>query len=243
MKNIYSVINIDIVNSRKITHRDAFQEQLKAYLNALSQQYAAVLVAPITITLGDEWQIVLKDIGESYNICMNVQQYLTQLGATCYCGIGIGEMSTRESQDTREMDGQAFILARESLNIAKCNKNAYSKMIPTKDCKIFFKGPNLSEATGQGQEEDFTHIIFEDIINNIIQNNETHLKKITRVQQQVINAYEELGSYSAVENKEKISKSNVSNRLKASNYWLIEANRQMIGKLLKQYEITLKRGV
>lgn len=63
------------------------------------------------------------------------------------------------------------------------------------------------------------------------------------MQQQVINAYEELGSYSAVENKEKISKSNVSNRLKASNYWLIEANRQMIGKLLKQYEITLKRGV
>lgn len=241
VKRIYSVIDIDLVDSRKINNRKIFQEELKHYLNELSQQYAAVLVAPITITLGDEWQIVLKDVTQSYNICIDVQQHLMKLGAACYCGIGIGEISTNEAQDTREMDGQAFISARQSLDIAKCNKNAYSKVIPTKDCRIFFKGPHVPQTMSQGQKEDF--IIFEDIINNIIQNNESHLKKITKVQQQVITAYEQLGSYSAIEDKEKISKSNVSNRLKASNYWLIEANRQMIGKLLKQYEIILKRGV
>lgn len=243
MKNIYSVINMDIVSSRKITNREFFQGQLKHYLNELSQQYAEILVAPITITLGDEWQIVLKDVTQSYNICISIQQYLIKQGAACYCGIGIGQMSTQEAWDTREMDGQAFVLARESLNIAKSNKNAYSKLIPTRDCKVFFKGPDLAAPINEGQEAYSTHIMFEDIINNIIQNNESHLKKITSVQQQVIHAYEQLGSYSAIENKEKISKSNVSNRLKASNYWLIEANKQMIVKLLKQYEIALKRGV
>lgn len=241
--NIYSVIDIDIVDSRKIADRGTFQEQLKGYLNKLSEEYAEILVAPITITLGDEWQIVLKDVGESYNICMKIQQHLRTLGISCYCGIGIGTMSTSEAEDTREMDGQAFILARESINIAKCNKNAYNKVIPTKDCKIFFKGPASLKEDETENEDTIHQVAYEDLINNVIQNNESHLKKITKVQQQVIEAYEQLGSYSAIESQGKISKSNVSNRLKASNYWLIEANKELISKLLKQYEMNLKRGI
>lgn len=241
--NIYSVIDIDIVDSRKIVDRETFQEELKGYLNKLSEEYAGILVAPITITLGDEWQIVLKDVGESYNICMKIQQHLRKSGVSCYCGIGIGTMSTSEAKDTREMDGQAFILARESLNIAKCNKNAYNKVIPTKDCRIFLKGPISLENEEAESEETISRIAYEDMINNVMQNNESHLKKITKVQQQVIEAYEQLGSYSAIESQGKISKSNVSNRLKTSNYWLIEANKELISKLLKQYELDLKRGI
>lgn len=240
-------MNIDIIDSRKIINREAFQKALKVYLKELSDEYTSILVAPITITLGDEWQVVLREVKESYNVYMAIKEYLNAQGVGCYCGIGIGSISTDEARDTREMDGQAFILAREGLNIAKRNKKAYNKVIPTKDCKVYLRGPHATKyRTPQNESEEqlIGEIIdFEEMINNVIQNNELQLKKLTKVQKQVIEAYKRLGSYSAVENKEKISKSNVSNRLRASNYWLMKANQEMIYKLLKGYELYLKRGI
>lgn len=61
---VYSVMNIDIIDSRKIINREAFQKTLKVYLKRLSDEYTSILVAPITITLGDEWQVVLREVGE-----------------------------------------------------------------------------------------------------------------------------------------------------------------------------------
>ncbi|WP_054742561.1 SatD family protein [Cellulosilyticum ruminicola] len=242
---VYSVMNIDIIDSRKIINREAFQKTLKVYLKRLSDEYTSILVAPITITLGDEWQVVLREVGESYNIYMDIKEYLSAQGVGCYCGIGVGTISTDEAMDTREMDGQAFILAREGINIAKRNKKAYSKVIPTKDCKVYLRGPHTAKRKTLESETEAVgdYIDFEAMINNVIQNNELHLKKLTKVQRQVIEAYKKLGSYSAVENEEKISKSNVSNRLRASNYWLMKANKEMIYKLLKGYELHLKRGI
>ena len=62
---ICSVINMDIVNSRGINNRIQIQNIIKNYLNTLSNKYKKELLSPITITLGDEWQIVLKDISKS----------------------------------------------------------------------------------------------------------------------------------------------------------------------------------
>ena len=235
---IYSVMNIDIIDSRKIINREVFQKALKVYLKELSDEYTSILVAPITITLGDEWQVVLREVKESYNVYMAIKEYLNAQGLGCYCGIGIGTISTDEAMDTREMDGQAFILAREGLNIAKRNKKAYNRAIPTKDCKVYLKGPHAlkhkksqGELEKEGKVED-PIIDFEAMINNVIQNNELHLKKLTKVQKQVIEAYKKLGSYSAVQDKEKISKSNVSNRLRASNYWLMMRLRSQVAVAL-----------
>ncbi|MBC8062799.1 MAG: hypothetical protein H7Y18_19380 [Clostridiaceae bacterium] len=227
--NIYSVINIDIVNSRKIANRDVFQNQFKSYLANLSYEYASFLVAPITLTLGDEWQIVIKDIRESYNIYLKIRQYLKSFNINCYCGIGIGTMSTREAVDTREMDGQVFIFARESLSIAKANKNSYSKIISTKDCKVYLQG--ISSKFKRNTSLDLDHII-----NNIIQNNETSMHRITEKQQQTIDLYVRLGTYSAILNEvPTLSKGMVSDRLRTSNFWLIESNKELIYNLLESY--------
>ena len=59
---IYSVINMDIVNSRKLNNRKEINIQLENYFKSLEEQYKDSLVSKITFTLGDEWQIVLRNI-------------------------------------------------------------------------------------------------------------------------------------------------------------------------------------
>ena len=110
MSRLYSVINMDIMNSRNIKDRESIQNTIKVYLNSISQNYQSILVAPITMTLGDEWQIVLRDISESYNIFKEIQLFLKEHDIKCYGGLGIGSINTSISYDTREMDGEAFIL-------------------------------------------------------------------------------------------------------------------------------------
>ena len=98
MSRLYSVINMDIMNSRNIKDRESIQNTIKVYLNSISQNYQSILVAPITMTLGDEWQIVLRDISESYNIFKEIQLFLKEhdinndklnnsLFSYVYCGL------------------------------------------------------------------------------------------------------------------------------------------------------------
>ena len=110
---IYSVINMDIVNSRKLNNRKEINIQLENYFKSLEEQYKDSLVSKITFTLGDEWQIVLRNIKVSYDISTKIKVFLYNFDIECYCGIGIGTISTKEDDDTRKMDGEAFIYARQ----------------------------------------------------------------------------------------------------------------------------------
>ena len=116
---IYSVINMDIVHSRKIKNRIEVQNIIKNYLKSLSKKYEDKLLTPITITLGDEWQIVLKDISKSYTIITEINEFLSDYDIKTYSGIGIGSISTEVYSNSSNMDGEAFINARNAINIAK----------------------------------------------------------------------------------------------------------------------------
>ena len=141
--NIYSVLNIDLVKSREINNRIEIQSKIKQYFLKLNNKYNNILVAPITFTLGDEWQIIIRDVRESYNIFTEIKLFLRLNNLDSYCGIGIGTISTDEANDTREMDGDAFIYAREALNIAKKSNRFYNGVIYTKDCKLAMQGKNI----------------------------------------------------------------------------------------------------
>lgn len=226
---VYAVLNIDLVSSRQISNRAQFQDALKDHLETLSSTYAEGLVAPITLTLGDEWQIVLRDLGQVYPLYIEVKTFLKTWEQDCYCGIGIGPMSTKEAVDTRQMDGEVFVLARESLNILKSNKRSYRKLIPTKECKVFV-GASTSNTQGTPS--------LTLILNTLLQNNEALLSRITPKQAEVIKLYEKLGTYSEITKVyPQLSKGMISERLKASNYWLIKSNEALIERLFKEYEV------
>lgn len=226
---VYAVLNIDLVGSRQMSNRAQFQDALKDHLEILSSTYTGSLVAPITLTLGDEWQIVLRDLGQVYPLYLEIKTFLKTWDQDCYCGIGIGSISTKEAMDTRQMDGEVFVLARESLNILKSNKRSYRKLIPTKECKVFV-GASASYAQGTTS--------LDLILNTLLQNNETLLSRITPKQAEVIKLYEELGTYSEMTKAySHLSKGMISERLKASNYWLIKSNESLIIRLFKDYEV------
>lgn len=233
---------MDIVNSRKLQNRKEINIQLENYFSKLEDKYKDSLVSKITFTLGDEWQIVLRNIKISYDISNKIKDFLYNFNIECYCGIGIGTISTNEYEDTRKMDGEAFIYAREALNIAKSNKKFYSKKLFTKDCKTVLrcrelKSDAIEEVAITSDTEESILINYQEIINNIIQNNEMIESKFTYKQRNIIALYEELESYSEIQNKyPNISKSSISKKITSSNYLLTLHNKKMIYKLLSNYE-------
>lgn len=245
MSKLYSVINMDIMNSRDIKDREVVQNKIKLYLKSISEKYKSILVSPITMTLGDEWQIVLKDISESYNVFKEIQLFLKKDEIRCYGGLGIGTIKTSISYDTREMDGEAFIFAREALDIAKTSTRFYNEYISAKENRFYFKGRNsnlreynidnsLDEVALTIQHEE---ISINDMINTLIENNEVLESKITVKQREVIKLYEEYGSYNSITKKFKgISKPSISQKLNSSNYFLVKHNYKMIKDLFKLYE-------
>lgn len=250
---IYSVINIDIVNSRNLKNRGEVQNTIKKYLNDLNKSYKNILLAPITLTLGDEWQIVLKKPLESYNMLKIIQVFLRNIDIEIYAGIGIGDITTEISNDTREMDGSAFVFAREALNIAKDKKGIFSKYIRSKDNKVYLKGEEISLTKNYNIHDysevavtllgDSLAITLNKLINSTIENNEALEKKITYKQREVINLYKEYGSYNEIIRiNPKLNKSSISQKLNDANYFLIRENVELINSLIGSYIIRLEES-
>lgn len=244
---IYVVINMDIVDSRKIDNRHILQDKLKRYFNKLSKKYKDILVAPINITLGDEWQIVLKKPEESYKLITEIRLHLLKEGIKTYSGIGVGVLSTKIYKKSTEMDGEAFIYAREALNIAK-NKG---KKISSKYNRVYFNGKKLDifsrfnafqevAISSDSQLNIPREITLNETINILIENNEVLLSKMTSKQLDAIELYKEYGSYNKIVEKKFISsKAVISQRLNAAEYYLFEKNNSLIRELLELYYLKI----
>ncbi|SCG82045.1 hypothetical protein DW1_0425 [Proteiniborus sp. DW1] len=262
---IYGVINIDMINSRKLSNRSNIQSDLKNYIRLVNSNYQKYLLAPITITLGDEWQIVVKDLSKSYKFVELFQKFLEKYEVDIYAGIGVGTLSTEIYEDTRLMDGECFIKAREALDIVKDNNRFYQKLLHSNVNNVFFKGSEifihkLDTVTDDSRKEyAFDEVAasmviadsldcFGDsnnysddvslnmIINALIENTEVLKRRITKKQFEIIELYKKEGSYNNIIKKNpNISKASISQKLHASNYFLIENNRLIIDKLFKVY--------
>lgn len=142
---LYGVANIDIVGSRKIRNREQLQEHINQYIDTVNKKYSGILAAPVTLTLGDEWQIILSKPSEIYNLIHEFQQMLWQDNAEIYAGIGIGGLSTPLSDDVRKMDGECFHQARKSFEIAKSSGTLRSKYRLSKANKVFLLASSLPD--------------------------------------------------------------------------------------------------
>ncbi|GAA0176626.1 hypothetical protein SH2C18_00130 [Clostridium sediminicola] len=245
--NIYSVINIDIVKSREIDNRDEFQIKLSKYIENLNEKYANILLAPITMTLGDEWQIILMQPKESYHVIDRFQELFRGENLKIYAGIGIGTISTKIYKDTRMMDGECFIKAREALEITKNRNTFYNKRINSRDNRVYFNADNvgfnnlvdndlLDEVAVTNDDVNEDALTLNKMINTLIENNEVLKSKFTKKQMDIINLYKNNKSYSNILKVNKnLSKSDISQKLNASNYFLVDSNNRMIENLLNAY--------
>lgn len=76
MELLYGVVNMGVVESRKVKDPRQLQIDLDSYIAHVSKKYKDILVAPISVTLGDEWQLITSKPSECYNLVHEFQKLL-----------------------------------------------------------------------------------------------------------------------------------------------------------------------
>ncbi|MFQ5707516.1 MAG: SatD family protein [bacterium] len=113
----FCVITADIRKSRDFPDRQVLQKQIIEAIARANDQFREHIVAEFAITLGDEWQGVLRDIVPSYQVVTFFQETLHPVSISF--GVGEGAIETEIASRSVEMDGEVFHRSREALTHAK----------------------------------------------------------------------------------------------------------------------------
>jgi len=117
----YVVVTGDIVSSRRVARRAALQARLRELLARVQHgcAYGQLIVVPLTISGGDEFQGVAKPDPSVPGLLRQLTQGL--LPVEVRVGIGLGTISTGLAERAQEMDGEAFIRSRQAVEEARRN--------------------------------------------------------------------------------------------------------------------------
>lgn len=114
----YMTIICDLKGSRKLINREKTQYKIINMLKAANMIFANNIVVPFIITIGDEWEGLLKINSDYVRILQFFHKILNDIDF--YCGIGIGPVSISNFELTvNQLDGPSFYLAREAIKLAK----------------------------------------------------------------------------------------------------------------------------
>ena len=121
----YAIIG-DIINSKKINDRLETQEKLKLFLEEINLYYKNDIAANFIITLGDEFQGLLKNKNNVMKIICEIEMAITPIELRF--GIGIGDISTDINFDnSSEIDGPAYHRARKMIKEIESRKFQYTE--------------------------------------------------------------------------------------------------------------------
>lgn len=120
----YLAIIGDMVNSKKMTDRNSAQNKLKTILNVINKKYESDIASNFMITLGDEFQGLLRK-------GCNVMNIISEIEAEIYpiqmrFGIGIGSIKTEINHEIPlGADGPAYHNARRMIEELKKLENRH----------------------------------------------------------------------------------------------------------------------
>lgn len=108
----------DLVASRSIpvAERGRVQQDLQALLEWLNRRYRKAILAEFVITIGDEFQALLRDPSVTPDLIWDIEARLPELQTRL--GIGFGKLHTALRPTAIGMDGPAFHTAREAIELA-----------------------------------------------------------------------------------------------------------------------------
>lgn len=118
----YIAIIGDIINSKKIEDRGGVQKKLFEILNDINKEYSDDLASKFMITLGDEFQGLLKKGKNTIEILEEIEYRIHPVKIRF--GIGIGEIKTEIYYEPIGADGPAYYNARDSVDMLKHNTSA-----------------------------------------------------------------------------------------------------------------------
>ncbi len=200
----YCVVIGDIVKSKQISNRKRVQTKFKESIEIINEKFKKEIVSNFLVTLGDEFQGVLKDSVMSYEIILKMEELMHPTNFVF--GIGIGTITTDISEVALGMDGPAFHNARASLEEAKIDRE-----------HIYYKGFNKTQ----------------DISINTILSLLYIIKNLwTERQLEIVKLYRQEGIHQKVADRLKISQPAVAQALSAAHWSTIEKCEESLKKLL-----------
>ncbi len=121
--NQYIAVIGDVVESRAIRNRSEIQKDFKSAMNSLNEMFSTDLHARFVVTLGDEFQGLVKRSLNSYQF---FQAYHLLFGnrVETRIGFGLGDLSTAMNDEAIGMDGTCFHQARQAVDSMK-QKNKF----------------------------------------------------------------------------------------------------------------------
>jgi hypothetical protein len=122
MAEIYIAIIGDVVASRHAEARSLLQDQLRAALRRVNEEFSRLVVAQFLITVGDEFQGLL---GAAEGIDRLLSLLRARVNpAELRIGLGYGPLHTPVRSQAIGMDGPCFHRARAAIDRAKATETA-----------------------------------------------------------------------------------------------------------------------
>ena len=134
---MYLALIADVIDSKMVQERFNLQKQLEKTLRKMNELFGDYLASRFTLTLGDEFQALLKMDAPFFQIIDTLRSELspTQLRF----GIGLGEIATAiDPLQSIGADGPAYWNARAAINLVH-QKNDYG------NTQIYFSSGNDSK--------------------------------------------------------------------------------------------------
>lgn len=215
--NPYVAVIGDIVNSKKIADRREVQNKLQAVLNKINEKYADEIASNFMVTLGDEFQGLLKCGKNAINIIAEIEAAM--LPVKLRFGIGIGEIYTEINREIPlGTDGPAYHNARRIINELKEKEKKYET------------GQTNIMICSQGENEQT-----DEILNCILSLCSALKANWSQRQEEIINCYIESGKkQNKAAEKLGIVKSSINKSLNKANYYTYENAIEVVSSALSE---------
>ncbi len=134
---MYLALIADVIDSKMVQERFNLQKQLEKTLRKMNELFGDYLASCFTLTLGDEFQALLKVDAPVFQIIDTLRSELTP--TQLRFGIGLGEIVTAiDPLQSIGADGPAYWNARAAINLVH-QKNDYG------NTQIYFSSGNDSK--------------------------------------------------------------------------------------------------
>lgn len=211
----YVAIIGDIVNSKKIIDRKAVQQKYRKALDNINDDYSEAIAAKFSITLGDEFQGLLKSSKNIIKIVSEIEMAMDPIELRF--GIGIGKVSTDIFfESTSEVDGPAYHRARKMI-----------KEIASKESQYTERQSNIMISSNEDNIE------IDELLNSILSVCTALKSKWTNRQKEIIYAY-----LSNAENQYKtadslnIAQSSVNKSLRGARFYSYQSALETVNSFL-----------
>jgi len=205
----------DMKHSRQLNDRREVQDKMKNVLEEINEKFADEIASRFVITLGDEFQGLLRDGKNVLRIIEEIKMKLYPVEIRF--GIGIGSISTDINTDIAlGADGPGYYMAREAIEIIKENEKKNKAVI--------------SDIWLETREDKANRAL---LVNTVFALLKSIEQKWTKRQREIIWSYmQSQESQQKVADRMGITQSTVHKALKNGNYYVYEKALRNVEQIL-----------